>query len=343
MSFTLVDKNLFIPEISFSTDFFEIIIQLYKKVYKRDNDYCSNVYIIKKNNTKYESIIQYENNCFYQSINNIKNKLDVDLNLIFIENNQNKTTRTTGITEKTINNEELLKMEIVFNDTITTNTNTNTNTNSNSNTNSNTNNIKIEEVVESEEDKKIREGKEKKKELLLKTCEQVMDLYNLELSNIKKTENKIKTLNAKLEKLANKKREKIIKDISRTKGDYDTWKKLKYKINRDDSDTLVKPIEELELRSEQTIPILFTAKYNYIENAIKNENIKKIFETLNKLSIDELYVQEEINLNTNVIKFCDKYYEISKKDLHYKFDHDWDYLDSEMNTDSKTGGLSFFE
>jgi hypothetical protein len=332
MNYTLVDKNLFIPEISNSIDFFDIIIQLYKKVYRRDNEYCSNVYIIKKNNTNYESIIQFENNCFFQTINNIKNKIDVDLNLIFIEKNQNKTTVTivtNEITKKIINNEELVKMEIVFNDT--------------TNTNSNNNNIKIEEVVESQEDKKIREEKDKKKELLLKTCEQVMDLYNLELSNIKKTENKIKTLNAKLEKLANKKREKIIKDISRTKGDYDTWKKLKYKINRDDSDTLVKPIEELELRSDQIIPILFTAKYNYIDNAIKNENIKKIFETLNKLSIDELYIQEQINLNVNVIKFCDKYYEISKKDLHYKFDHDWDYLDSEMNADSKSGTLSMFE
>ena len=36
MSYTLVDKNLFIPEISFSTDFFDIITQLYKKVYKRE-------------------------------------------------------------------------------------------------------------------------------------------------------------------------------------------------------------------------------------------------------------------------------------------------------------------
>ena len=169
-----------------------------------------------------------------------------------------------------------------------------------------------------------------------------MDLYNLELSNVKKTENLIKTLNSKLEKLANKKRDKIIKDISRTKGDFDTWKKLKYKIDRDDTKTLVKPFEELELRSDKIIPILFTAKYNYIENAIKNENIKKIFDTLNKLSIDELYIKDEIELDDNVIKFCSKYYEISKKDLHYNFDHDWDYLDSEMNADSKSGSLSMF-
>ena len=70
--------------------------------------------------------------------------------------------------------------------------------------------------------------------------------------------------------------------------------KLKYKIDRGDTETLVKPFEELELRTDKIIPILFTAKYNYIEYAIKNENIKKIFVTLNKLSIDELY----INLHT---------------------------------------------
>ena len=51
---------------------------------------------------------------------------------------------------------------------------------------------------------------------------------------------------------------------------------------------------------------------------------------------------DEIELDDNVIKFCSKYYEISKKDLHYNFDHDWDYLDSEMNADSKSGSLSMF-
>ena len=50
MHFTLVDKNLLIPEISVSNDYVDIITQLYKKVYQRDLNYCSNVYIVVYNN-----------------------------------------------------------------------------------------------------------------------------------------------------------------------------------------------------------------------------------------------------------------------------------------------------
>lgn len=344
MHFTLVDKNLLIPEISFSNDLFDIIIQLYKKVYQRDLNYCSNIYIVKSVNCQYESIIKFENNIFYEIINNSKKRLDINLKNIFIETN---TIQKILYEQEPIKTKEDKKMEIIIEDKLDYNDNTQIEEDKVSNIEKSNKPISIPVQIksesESEEDKKKKEEKEKKKENLLKLCEQVMDLYNLELSNIKKTENKIKTLNSKLEKLANKKRDKIIKDISRTKGDFDTWKKLKYKIDRDDTETLVKPFEELELRKDQTIPILFTAKYNYIENAIKNENIKKIFDTLNKLSIDELYIRDELGLDENIIKFCDKYYEISKKDLHYKFDHDWDYLDSEMNQDSKSGSLSMFQ
>jgi len=170
-----------------------------------------------------------------------------------------------------------------------------------------------------------------------------MDLYNLELNNIKKIEFKIKSLDSKLEKLEKKKREKIISDISRTKGDYETWKKIKYIINKDSLEDIFKSEEELKLREEPVIPILFTAKYNYIENAVKNEKIKNIFEVLNKINIDELYISETINLEKELIDFCNKYYELSKKELHYNFDHDWDYLDLEMNANSKSGSLTLFE
>ena len=197
----------------------------------------------------------------------------------------------------------------------------------------------IVEKVETEEEKRVREEKEKKKEMLVKACEEVMDLYNLELSNIKKTENMLKTLDTKLEKLANKKRDKIMKDITRTKSEYETWKKIKYQIDAYDDEALKKPESELELRENPNIPILFMAKYNFIEHSNSNEKIRKIYETLNQLNLEELFIKDTIDLESSVIKFCDKYYELSKKDLHYKFDHDWDYLDTEMNVDSKSGSL----
>ena len=344
MNYTLVDKNLLIPEIIISEQYFDIIIQLYKKVYKRDLDYCSNVYIIKYNGVKYESTIESDGKFFYETfeIENKKQRLVLDLDsylsYIFIQENKIKLEVKSEVKlepklipinlvkeekqEKT--KPKPIPMEIVFNEKIESS-------------------ISIEEKkTETDEEKKKKEEKGKKKELLLKTCEQVMDLYNLELSNIKKTENQIKTLNSKLEKLEKKKQEQIIKDITRTKSDYETWKKLKYKISREDEELVYKPEEELELREDPAIPILFTAKYNYIDSAIKNDKVKQIYMELNKLNIDELYIADSVNLDSNIIKFCEKYYKIAKNDLHYKFDHDWDYLDTEMNADSKGGSLSMF-
>jgi hypothetical protein len=326
MNYTIVDKNLLIPEIYYSIDFISILTHLYTKVYQRNVDYCSNIYIVKKNINIYESIIKSDGNNFYETfINGNTIKLDIDLSYNFISSsNNNQITFTTTFNPVPIKTENKLKpMELVINEKIEEK------------------NEIIElpkpEPVETEEEKRIKEEKERKKELLLKTCEQVMDLYNLELSNIKRTENQIKTLDTKLEKLANKKRDKIMTDITRTKSEYETWKKIKYQIKTNDDETLKKPESELELRENPQIPILFTAKYNFIDNSIKNEKVKKIYEILNNLDLDKLFINDKIDLDNNVIKYCDKYYELSKKDLHYKFDHDWDYLESEMNVESKSG------
>ncbi len=344
----LIDKNLLLPEIYSSPDYLNVMIEFYKKVYQRNLDYCSNIYVIKGNNVGYESIIESDGKYFYSTnlVDNQKLKLDLDFNYIFIQQKQepnNKVMLQNSFTtkdiskilepklipiklddvvtqeSKSVEKSKPIQMDIVINEKIE--------------------DKKDKESEKSKEDKKKNEEKEKKKELLLKTCEQVMDLYNLELSNIKKTENQIKTLNYKLEKLEKKKREQIIKDITRTKSDYETWKKLKYNIGRDEEELIYKPEEELELREELKIPILFTAKYNYIEKSQEHEKVKEIYCILNKLNIDELYIADSIDLDPKIIKFCEQYYKTAKNDLHYKFDHDWDYLDTEMNTDSKGGSL----
>ena len=107
MNFTLVDKNLLIPEISTSNNFFDIITQFYKRVYQRNLNYCSNVYIVIYNNFKYESNIQFENNIFYEITDNSKRILDINLKNIFIETNN---------IQKVFNEEpikEVKKMEII--------------------------------------------------------------------------------------------------------------------------------------------------------------------------------------------------------------------------------------
>lgn len=351
MQFILIDKNLLVPEIVNETNLINIINQFYKIVYKRDSTYYSNVYVVRLLNNEYNGIINWDGANFILTDNtNFKEKIKVNFNYIFSKNENLNTVTNNPVTasKKPVLNDnfETKPMQLVINEVNQIQT---LNLN-----NQQLEHIKPEQIpeqtklepinpVESEEEKIKREEKEKKKELLIKTCEQVMDMYNLELSNIKKTENKIKSLNSKLEKLEKKKQEQIIKDVTRTKSDYETWKKLKYNIPRDKPELILKPEEELELKENPQIPILFTAKYNYIENALKNSRIKEMYEFLNKLDVDQLYLSDTININENILKYCEKYYQIAKKDLHYKFDHDWDYLDTEMNTDSKGSSLSLFE
>ncbi len=347
MYYTIVDKNLLIPELYTSTKLIEVLNYLSKKVYERSANYCANVYIVKTNSDDInESIIKSDGINFYEVFPDGKTiKLDLDLSYNFVlssNNNFNNITETKKVFQS-INsniNLDIKPMELIINEK--NNELARPVELLESIESDESKKIKLVEKVEkveTEDEKRVREEKEKKKETLVKACEEVMDLYNLELSNIKKTENMIKTLNTKLEKLENKKRDKIMKDITRTKSEYETWKKIKYQINAYDDEALKKPELELELRENPNIPILFMAKYNFIEHSNSNEKIRKIYETLNQLNLEELFIKDTIDLDNSVIKFCDKYYELSKKDLHYKFDHDWDYLDTEMNVDSKSGSL----
>ena len=337
MNYTLVDKNLLIPEILKSTEYFYIVSQLYKKTYLRNKEYCSNIYIVKYNLAKFECTIEFDGETFYELNDNIKKNLNLDFNNIFIKHNikNDSLEFKSNVKLSNLNNKQMIltfneeqenskikiisKKEVKFSENIIDNN-------------------KIDES-----NNKIDESNNKKKEELIKACEQVMDMYNLEINNIKKTEFKIKSLDSKLEKLEKKKIEKIILDISKTKGDYETWKKIKYIINKDHPEDILKSELELELREDPIVPILFTAKYNYFENAVKNDKIKNMFDILNKISIDQLYISDTIELDNEIINYCDKYFELSKKDLHYQFDHDWDYLDTEMNASSKSGSLSMFE
>lgn len=179
-----------------------------------------------------------------------------------------------------------------------------------------------------ENDTKCVEKNEKKKQLIL-LIEQVNDLYQKELSNIKKLEMNLKVFDTKLTKLNKKKREDMINDLIKTQSEYQTWKKLKYKIS-DESDIL-KPIGELEL-SEKTVPILFLSKFDYINKIQENDGISNLFEEINLIDLNKLY-SDNIFPNDKIIQFCKKYVKLSKE-LHYHFDHDWDYLENEMNLNS---------
>jgi hypothetical protein len=310
--YTLVDKNFIIPEIIIKNEYILILMELYKKIYKRDLSYNSNIYIVIENNLIFESIIKCDNNIFYKISNNNKEKINIDYSFLFLN-------------------------EIIFN-TITNNTN-NTNNDMEINIKKKENNkiiiqndISINNNQQNKDEKSIKNDEKKIK--LLKACEEVMDLYQLELSNIKKIELNLISINNKLQKLEDKKFDKIFYDISRTKNEYETWKKIKYGISQKNIELLYKDENELTEHNNINIPILFLAKYNHIDNIIKNEIVKSYFRILNNINIEELYFNKSISFDKEFINFIEKYSNISKKDLHYEFNHDWDYLDNE--TDEQT-------
>jgi uncharacterized protein YjbI with pentapeptide repeats len=180
-----------------------------------------------------------------------------------------------------------------------------------------------------EEDNIKNVEENEKKEQLISLIEQVNDLYQKELSNIKKLEMNLKVFDAKLTKLNKKKRENVVNDLIKTQSEYQTWKKLKYKIE-DESDIL-KPTEELEL-SGKTVPVLFLSKYDYIDKIQENDGIRSLLKEINLIDLNKLY-SDNILPDAKIVQFCEKYVKLSKE-LHYHFDHDWDYLENEMNLNS---------
>ncbi len=335
LNYTLVDKNFVIPELIVKNEYFEILIELYKRTYERSKIYCSNVYVVKYTGIKYECQIECVDNIFYETdLCGTKKKIDIDLSYIIVDHQNKKLFKKeeNSVLKTSEENNKKKEMEIIINQKDVKNVILEKSDEKNEE-------IKLEivetNIKNSEEERKKKDEKEKKREEILKMCEQVMDLYHLELNKIKKIELNLKSLNSKLERLKNKKREKIFSEISRTKNEYETWKKLKYTRPKENRELIKKDETELEERSELQIPILFEAKYNYIDNLMNNPNIKSIYKELNKYNLEEIFINEEINIDERIIKFVEKYTKISKKELHYGFDHDWDYLESELGPEGK--------
>jgi len=122
MNYTLVDKNLLIPEISLSTEYFDILTQLYKKTYLRNKEYCENVYVVKYDGVKYEYIISYDGNNFFEFNDGIKKNLNLDLSYIFVSQNSIgnlNTNKQMTITFKEENSKVLpVKKEIILKEDI---------------------------------------------------------------------------------------------------------------------------------------------------------------------------------------------------------------------------------
>jgi len=325
MKFIFINKNYLIPiinECSYNTS----ITTLINTINNKNESYLKNVYIVQIINDVISTIIYPKNNFIYEYSNNCEKKL-FDYTKINISYSFNNNVL--------INNH--FDYRLLINNYSTDNT-INFNINQQYYNNINIIDENLENNIYNQQNNEIIEDNEQKdKELLLiKSCEEVFDLHVKEQANLKKLELNLKSINNKIDKLNKQKNDKIFDNILKLKNDYRTWKKLKYVINNNDD--LLKDINELEKTEIKNIPILFIAKYNYFDNILINEKITNLLIEINNLDLETIFIENKLENLTNIIKFSEEYVKISKK-LHFKFDHDWDYLEEESNVNSSNNSL----
>ena len=357
--YLLVNTNFLVPKIKEYLSLEKSIEELQYETLTRSSEWNDRVYVVKKNvhNNLYksdgnniylldlstnQSKIIYTNDKHYFNCNQYWIKYNCLNNVVSHNDKINDNNMSLTFNEKKNKN-------IILEDNNTNKIDNNTNKIENNtnkienNTNkieNNTNKIENNTIVQSDNNivfVEIDNNEIKnKKEEILKMIEEVNDLYQKELYNIKKLELNLKTYENKIKKLEKIKKDNIINEIIRTQSEYRTWKKIKYGIKEDSEDLeesdILKPINELE-ETNTIVPILFLSKYNYIDKIQNNEYIKILLDRINCLKLNDLYADNKLP-DDDIIMFSNKYMKLSKE-LHYKFDdHEWNYLENEMNLNS---------
>lgn len=356
--FILVNKNYLVPTIlnyEFKTQALDELLNI---TISRTREYCMNVYVVneddeiyyfecnkifcQKNSTlsvMYEHVpTKWMGNTYlshYKEQNEIKQLETLNLTLNSTQNDELKGLKFTDDETKQMNISIDLKKECASN-----NTDKKKVLFLNDKLSEKVNELNLaqkilptQEVLSTQEVSSTQVNADsefdEKRNKLISLIEEVNDLYQKELVNVRRLELNLKSFDNKLNKLEKKKKEEIFDNVIKTQTEYRTWKKIKYMIE-DDIDIL-KPESELKETNKEA-PILFLSKFKYIDKILENNAIKQIFNELNSIDLNEIYSQN-ILPNENIIQFCNKYAKLSKE-LHYKFDHDWDHLEEEMNLNS---------
>ena len=299
MDYVLVNKNKIIPQIIQHLNKNTLLSMLYDLTLDKNTEYCKNIYVV--NVYDYDNIYISNGKHLYQIINDTNVKID-------FENIQNELSILTKINNSfnnfVTNNTENIKMII--------NKNNNSNIVIDDELKNNNSNIII--------DDELNKNKIANQDLLHK-CKEVKDLYNISNLNIKKIEINLKNLDKKIQSLTKKRRDIIISNLSLIKNEYNTYNKIN------------KNIIDNELDENANIPILFLSKYIFIKKLLLNNNNIKILHMINEMDIEKLYINDDIQMDNDIIIFCNKYNKVSKN-LNYKFDHQWDFLgeDDDINS-----------
>ena len=322
MNFTLVNKNLLIPQVEIYSDFNSSIQKMLNMAYDMNKLYCSNLYVVSDDH------IYFSNNNYLYSVSetNIIKKIDINIpNKSFLKSinsflNLNNINHTVDEGEPEINIKFNISehKNIIIQDMPTDNKkDSEQEIKKNTGTKDKSVSVEKKEIIP-----KTQEELE-----IIKLCEETMEIYQNEVRKIKEIEQKIKVLDNNKKSLLKKRKEKVFTNFSKLKNDYDTFKKIKTKI---------------EKKPDIDVPLLFALKYNYFEKIIKEHpHDVQILEQLEVMNLDEvLYKDCELDIDLTIL--ANKYGEESQK-LNVIFEHSWEDLEYETESNeinnSKFGGI----
>lgn len=268
--FTLVNKNLLIPDVLNIHDEHIATSKLYDYTYNKDTNYCNNCYVV------------YNNGIFFCKNNVIYN----------IDNNKN-------VTRVTCQN-ELLNVIYNYNEIDVSEMDITYVINEKKNVN-----IIEDEKVEPVPEPEQKSDKELELEML---CKQTLELYEAELQKIKNIEHRLKILDNNEKNLIKKLNDKIYCNISMLKNDYNLYKILS--------------------GSNKEIPSLFSKKFRYFEEIIKDNEMYVTLSEIEKLDLDSLLNNDMLKLSNELINLSNNYKNIIKE-LTVDFEHSWEDLNIE--------------
>jgi hypothetical protein len=322
MNFTLVNKNLLIPQVEIYSDFNSPVQKLLNMTYNMDKLYCSNLYIVSS-----DCIYFSNNNCLYSvSETNIIKKMDINIPTNSFLKSMNSFLNLNGLNQNIDNFDTEMNINVRLpehnNKIIIENSNSNDKKDSKQQIELNTRPIVKTEIKEKQE---IRE-KTKEELEIIKLCEETMEIYQNEVRKMKEIERQLKVLDDNKKNLLKKRKEKLFTNFSKLKNDYSTFKMIKRKFQK---------------KPDMDIPSLFILKYKYFEEIIKIETDIKILEQIEDMNLDEV-LNKDCQLNDEFADYANKYGEESKK-LNVNFEHSWEDLEYETesteNNNSRLGGI----
>lgn len=118
-----------------------------------------------------------------------------------------------------------------------------------------------------------------------------------------------------------------VSNLRKLRNEYLQYKKLRYYDEN---------FENEKQENDIIVPNVFIKKYNFIKNALQKNNVKLLFDKILEIDIEKLFYSLDIDsIDKNILLLADSYHEL-RKELHLKFDSDYNYLEDEITIQGNT-------